>query len=408
MGKLSVFGITLEGNRTVYFPGDFIKGQVLIQVTEPMKMKAIKIMCVGRAYVHWTETRTTGSGENQRTETENYSETENLFEQTIIVHGEGANEQTNLSQGQHVFPFQYQLPTPLPSSYEDGIGYIRYWVKGTIVKPWKFDKYTTQVFTVLDTLDLNNIPNISTPSGNSDTKTLCCWCCTSGPIEAEFHTDRSGYVPGEYILINAAITNSSYSKVKYTSAMLMQNVTYHATTKTRIDSRVVNTIMGPGVDKRATENWTNKRLHIPPLPPSESLHCRIIDITYSVIFQAHLRTCAVDMRLYAPITIGTIPIRSLQMYRNPPPSIGNQRLAVAPSALPIHNFPPNTSPNPEQATSAYPTRGTFYSPPPSYPSATGGGAIIKDDDYGYTMGDTSFTPQYTYYDWNQSTFTSNK
>ncbi|XP_077969659.1 arrestin domain-containing protein 2-like [Styela clava] len=118
MGKLSMFGITLEGNRTVYFPGDFIKGQVLIQVTEPMKMKAIKIKFVGRAYVHWSETHTTGSGENQRTETRHYSATENLFEQTVIVHGEGANEQTKLPQGQHVFPFQYQLPAPLPSSYE--------------------------------------------------------------------------------------------------------------------------------------------------------------------------------------------------------------------------------------------------------------------------------------------------
>ncbi|XP_077969933.1 arrestin domain-containing protein 3-like [Styela clava] len=248
-----------------------------------------------------------------------------------------------------------------------------------------------------------------TPSGHSDTKTLCCWCCTSGPIEAEFHTDRSGYVPGEYILINAAITNSSNSKVKYTSAQLMQNVTYHATTKTRNDSRVVNTITGPGVGKRATENWTNERLQIPPLPPSELLHCRIIDISYSVIFQAHLRTCAVDMRLYAPITIGTIPIRSLQMYGNQPPQpIGIEPLAVTPSAPPNESFPPNPLPNPEQATSAYPTPGTFNLPPPSYASATGGGAIIKDDDDGYTMGDTSFTPQYTYYDWNQSTFTSNK
>lgn len=39
--------------------------------------------------MHWTESHTTGTGEDRKTETEHYSATENLFEQAIIVHGEG-------------------------------------------------------------------------------------------------------------------------------------------------------------------------------------------------------------------------------------------------------------------------------------------------------------------------------
>ena len=39
-------------------------------------------------------------------------------------------------------------------------------------------------------------------------KTLCCLCCASGPIQAEVHLDRAGYVPGEFILVNGSVENN--------------------------------------------------------------------------------------------------------------------------------------------------------------------------------------------------------
>ena len=66
---------------------------------------------------------------------------------------------TVLGAGRHVFPFVYQLPMNLPSSYESGIGHVRYQLKGTIDKPWKFDHHTKKVFTVVSMLDLNTQPS---------------------------------------------------------------------------------------------------------------------------------------------------------------------------------------------------------------------------------------------------------
>lgn len=63
-----------------------------------------------------------------------------------------------LPPGQHTFPFSFVLPPSLPSSFEGGIGYVRYLVQGTIDRPWRFDDHTVRPFTVLSALDLNQQP----------------------------------------------------------------------------------------------------------------------------------------------------------------------------------------------------------------------------------------------------------
>ena len=58
-------------------------------------------------------------------------------------------------QGTHSYPFQIVLPPTLPSSFEGAYGYVRYFCKATIDRPWKFDHDTKSAFTVLSNLDLN-------------------------------------------------------------------------------------------------------------------------------------------------------------------------------------------------------------------------------------------------------------
>ena len=46
------------------------------------------------------------------------------------------------------------------------------------------------------------------PVSGNDSKTLCCLCCASGPIQAQVHLDRTGYVAGEFILVNGSVENA--------------------------------------------------------------------------------------------------------------------------------------------------------------------------------------------------------
>lgn len=57
--------------------------------------------------------------------------------------------------GDHVYPFTSTLPPLLPSSFEGEHGNIRYTVRATLDRPWKFDQKVEKVFTVVTPIDLN-------------------------------------------------------------------------------------------------------------------------------------------------------------------------------------------------------------------------------------------------------------
>ena len=64
-------------------------------------------------------------------------------------------------------------------------------------------------------------------------KTLHCLWCASGHIEVTVRLNRTGYTPGEDIIIDAEIANNSRRKVKSSKAELIQvrvtvkgNITY--------------------------------------------------------------------------------------------------------------------------------------------------------------------------------------
>lgn len=96
-----------------------------------------------------------------------------------------------LEAQEYSFPFSFILPTNLPTSFEHNHGRIRYTITGTIDIPWSTNKNSSRVFTVLNNLDLNEMPSLRHPVEVNDSKTLCCGPCRSGPIFAEFSLKKS-------------------------------------------------------------------------------------------------------------------------------------------------------------------------------------------------------------------------
>ena len=74
----------------------------------------------------------------------------------FISHSDkSGREMTTLSAGIHEFPFSFQLPECLGTSFEGTHGSIRYWVKVKLHRPWATVKKTKKEFIVIQPIDIN-------------------------------------------------------------------------------------------------------------------------------------------------------------------------------------------------------------------------------------------------------------
>ena len=135
MAPPQVFVIEVQDGNRAFFPGQTINGRVIIHCQERKKLREIYITLVGRAYVRWTEEHTSGTGEDQTTQTVHYRDEEPYFNLRVnLWGGEGGSQQ--LPPGNYEWPFSFQLPSvALPTSYEGHYGNVRYWLEARMDRP---------------------------------------------------------------------------------------------------------------------------------------------------------------------------------------------------------------------------------------------------------------------------------
>ena len=373
MNKPKLFVINLAGNNPVYFSGSNVEGNVSLELSVPKKLQGISIVFSGKAYVHWTELRSTGTGDNPHTATVPYSDTEILVNDVFKqLWGNGKDSQ-ELAAGKYEFPFKFQLPSNLvlPTSFESHTGYIRYSLLARIRGSWKFDHTTTtRAITVHEIFDINTAQLIM-PLSRSNEKTLCCLCCTSGPLSLSVQTDRGGYCPGESIAISTEGENHSNRRVTAVRATLNQEVVYYARGHSHVDCKVIQRIEGPGIEAGASSYWSNELLPIPATVPSIS-SCRILNISYVLTVTLDIPH-AIDLHVSI---IGNVPFRGGESA----PVSSNTATAPYPPPAGINPYPLVSDPGPYPLVG--PPGGSFnYSV--AYPPVD----IGLDN---YTMGETQY------------------
>eukprot|EP00095_Tigriopus_kingsejongensis_P010743 maker-scaffold277_size226016-snap-gene-0.23 protein:Tk10743 transcript:maker-scaffold277_size226016-snap-gene-0.23-mRNA-1 annotation:"arrestin domain-containing protein 3" len=226
----------------VYFPGQTIHGRVQASVSGvpgPTPMRGVHVKFTGRSRVLWSEQETQTNAEGiSKQHTVIHSNHEVYFTSTVLVTDNWQDSQ--IYPGDHFFPFTFNLPQGLPSSFEGSVGQIRYSVKATMDR-----KNTKAFFTINGILDLNHQPGINNPVQVMDHKNLCCFCCRSGPISAVVRMPKTGFVPGEVLVLDAEVENKSSRTMNRSQVRLMQIVKYRAVTKSQTEeNRIVKIDQG--------------------------------------------------------------------------------------------------------------------------------------------------------------------
>lgn len=122
---------------------------------------------------------------------------------------------------------------------------------------------------------------------------------------------KAGFVPGEAIAFKATIDNKSNRKIKSMTVNLIQVTKFHSSSKIKTCYENVTKIHYPNVvSEKSFEEWSNSALLIPPVCSSSNGLCRIIEVSYQVVFNFDASGVASSKNLEIPITIGTIPLYS--------------------------------------------------------------------------------------------------
>lgn len=373
MSALKKLDVIFQENRTIYAPGDEVTGNVQVVLEDKLNVKGIRICFVGKAHVQWTE-----GGKYRYSVSGNKTYVSRFI--TIPC------ESGSLDQGTHEFPFSFRLPSGVPTSYEDDVGHVRYYIRGILERPsLSFNKNTKKIFTVLSTHNLNTTKkDMKIPTCRNASTTVCGACFQNGLIEAEVNLDKSGYVAGEWINIKGKINNRSRRNIRKISIKIIQVVTYVAQSSTRETRTTLAKEYGPGLRRAQLLNLSGVKLQIPPVPPTE-LTCPVLQIKYAAVIVVHMGWHTPDLRVYAPFTVGTVPVDSPPLYSSLKPA------ATSPSSSQRSD---NETPPP-----------SYEAPPPSYEEALGiefDGRDVDDDEN--TMGVVPYRPRYTFYNWDKSTF----
>uniref|UniRef100_G3TVB6 Arrestin domain containing 2 n=1 Tax=Loxodonta africana TaxID=9785 RepID=G3TVB6_LOXAF len=285
-----------------YRGGERLCGRVLLEAAAPLRVRALEVALEGRsgrAETPQAETPLLMSAHSPARAGRLHLEP---LSSTLLLADTG--ETTTLPPGRHEFPFSFQLPPTLVTSFEGRHGSVRYSIKATLHRPWAPARRARKVFTVIEPVDINT-PALLAPQAGTREKVARAWYCNQGLVSLSVKIDRKGYTPGEVIPVFAEIDNGTTRPV-LPRAAVVQTQTFMARGARKQKRAVVASLVGEPVGPRRRTLWQGRALRIPPVGPS-ILHCRVLHVDYA------LKVC-VDipgtskLLLELPLVIGTVPL----------------------------------------------------------------------------------------------------
>ncbi|XP_076465854.1 arrestin domain-containing protein 3-like isoform X2 [Babylonia areolata] len=313
MVKPQQFDIILGSPRAVYKAGSVVTGSLILHTEQPQLYTSLGLKFSGKGRVNFTKGAGGGRGGKQR-----YTNKECYFKRDVrlLPRGFGSMANETMEQGHHEFPFTFNLPANVPSSYECPSGSVRYCVKAKLELGWADSLSVRKYFVVFKPLDLNDHNQARCSEEQEVERPICCLPCTTNNMAVRVSIPKRGYVPGESIHVQWEMRNVWIRKIYFTieevSFCRASDVTVEAseTLKTHVP---VGQEPADGESNASSSNMARfgqETITVPVAVPSGLDNCRIIDLEHRLVLHVVSLSpaCSVDIPLN--IMIGTTPLAS--------------------------------------------------------------------------------------------------
>lgn len=311
MAKVSSFAIFLDKSRPIFYPGESISGKLSFQVKERLKVSHVGLVAIGDAYCQWENDSKPKKTKKNKTapSTGNYGyELFYKFEH-VFVSKKKDDKEFYLEPGDYSHDFRIFLPPVLPSSYENPNARIRYEFIGTIQLDGEPSLHTNKTITVISHLDLNQIAGVGQPSVTSQSENVG-YCCRSDQLDVTLATRKSGFVPGEMILVDITVDNHQSARaIKAPVINFVESVILFTISKNRTVTRTISTLNLPrDIPANEIEEFNGLCIEVPSICPSSFCSTQVLQLSYYLKLEFESKGPKIMNDLVIPLVIGTCPI----------------------------------------------------------------------------------------------------
>ncbi len=315
----------------IYKPGDTVRGNVILELTDIIEAEKVKLKFTGHAVVRLF----VSSGQSQEDCGEEiYVDKEDVFwersddrcvnENSSLLDKEDRTVSTYIPAGKHTYPFVYVIPTDVQGSIPDmvngisGSGFIAYHLKATIDKgrTWRRGNIIScRGIWVDNALDFAHHPDNLTPvtcEESLDTGFLM----NRGKVVLRATIPRRIYVRGETIPVALQVENTNkcpidtiisrtrlHGKIRTSSNRFKTSRTLSVKGK-KVESEAVSADTIDHVNLDVPLDFSNSYLDSNLIPVGSLNDCSLIDVRYEVHIKAKRKGVHRDIELKIPIILG--------------------------------------------------------------------------------------------------------
>ena len=278
-----------------YSPGSTVTGTLILTAKHACSPKHIQL-------------KATGSGRIKVNNlSDDHKRSKKYLDFTIYLWERNQHPNGGISAGTHEFPFEFTLPSDLPSTFSGTFGRIKYKVKGWI--PPAHILLIKGTETSVDLLVARDVPILhpSLQSHYRTKRTVAGGLFTrSGRIQLIVDLPQTDLLQGEAVPLNGQVLSTSTSKTSL-YVYLIQHITYKFRKWSKSTSSLLQSLTVFQHRGGAQTIWScNNMLCIPStVPPTGYTDpCEFIDIHYSIKVSMLASGTAKSECIVIPITVG--------------------------------------------------------------------------------------------------------
>ncbi|KAI8811430.1 hypothetical protein BJ742DRAFT_674812, partial [Cladochytrium replicatum] len=280
------FDLQVEGNKTVFLPGEHVDGQITLSLCAATDVKLVRVRFAGYIVA------------NKRRQVVPSDTTATIFKElhTYIGSDVSSDPQVALSAGDHVYPFSFRVPAAhLPASFEGNHGAVRYEVSAVLIRNGHPNRTCCTMLTVPSTVDVSE-PEYARPIEVHARVPIGMWKWQGGHMDIITRIPRKAYTSDDVIPIGLTILNNSIAGAKVREISLKQKVIY------RLDN---DHRRGPITEKIHKLDFSET------YSPDTRSVSRMINFAVpgANVLAPSIRTSVIDVRHYLCIKVSTMTNR---------------------------------------------------------------------------------------------------